>query len=48
MTHQTIDELQADEELYSIEPYGGPGMLGVAMIFLAGVVIGFALGAWLV
>jgi hypothetical protein len=30
------------------EPYGGPGIIAVSVVMLAGAALGFLLGAWLV
>ena len=30
------------------EPYGGPGIIAVGVVMLAGAALGFLLGAWLV
>ena len=51
-THQMtgdghVYELPHDQTMVP-QPYGGPGMLGVVLIFAFGIAIGFGLGAWLV
>jgi hypothetical protein len=30
------------------EPYGGPGVIAIGAVMLAGAALGFLLGAWLV